>query len=125
MVLANHTLCGPSTFCLFPTLGTHGMGYIVDTSLYPWVKHVHSRPVLEHIRVLYTPFLSQARITRSGMDIKAIIACLRADGACGDLAYQNRTRPVDWNGDGTWEAEQREGEGDRTATGAPLSHGTG
>ena len=101
MVLADYTICSPSTFCLFPTLATHGTGYIVDTPLYPWVRHVRVRHVLDHLQMVYTPFLSQARIARSKFDTKGISACLRANGTCEDLRYQRRTQPMDWGRNGT------------------------
>jgi hypothetical protein len=46
MVLAEQTICNPSTFCLFPTIAARGRGYLVESRLFPFVPRLHGVVVI-------------------------------------------------------------------------------
>ena len=75
MIRAKQVVCSPSTFCLYPTLATHGHGYIVNTTLYPFVGNIDDA----RIHVMDHDFVSMSTINDmlTAKDANAVVAALR------------------------------------------------
>jgi len=74
MVHSRVTWCNPSTFCLYPSLGSHGQGYFVKSpKLYPFIEELQE----ENIKVLDVEFLNMQQIVHQHMNAEDIIQWLR------------------------------------------------
>lgn len=76
LVLARaHTICaGVSTFCLWPALGSVGMGHITLAELFSWVAKIDD----PNVKVHKVPFLSGFETNRRGLDTDGVLAWLRS-----------------------------------------------
>ena len=80
MVLAKGVFCNPSTFCLYPTVASTGVGYLVDSpGLYPWARELPRKSVGEEkgFVLVEEPFLNMRMIVDGGMTAARIIEWLR------------------------------------------------
>lgn len=75
MVLSSVLVCNPSTFCLYPALANTANSYIVDSPLYPFVRHLP--PALGNVHVIVDQFLNMATIAGQHWKADKIVAWLR------------------------------------------------
>ena len=76
LILANVSVCNPSTFCLFPAIASVGKSYLLDSTLYPFVKAISKEE--SNVELISTTYLRTENIVGDNMKSADVISRLRA-----------------------------------------------